>query len=391
MKKVIALTMVLCMIFSMVACTDTNNSKGKEEDVIKIGYIGPLTGEASPWGIPELNGVKMFVDELNANGGVLGKQIKVYSYDNRMDNVETTNAARKAIENDGVIAIIGCNSSSTSIALAGVCEQYKVPHIATTATNPLVTVKEDGTVRPYSFRVTITDPQLGSVMAKFAATDLNAKTAAVLYEIGSDYSMGLKDTFVEKFTENGGTVQLVEAYKTGDVEFRAQLTKIKEENPDVIFLPALYKEIALVTNQARDLGIDATFLGGDTWVNTDLFTLAPNAVNGSYYVTYFNETDPALDEYKAKYKEKFGSEPGSAGANTYFSNDAMLLLVDVMERTQSTDPVKLRDALETVTGVKGVTGETTINKDDHNPIKPAVIFKVVIDPNRFDYVKSVNP
>ena len=391
-KRIFVFVLAICMIFNLSSCSKTNNTvDNKDDDVIRIGYIGPLTGEGVPWGSAEINGLNMIVEELNAQGGIMGKKIQVYSYDNRMDNVETTNAARKAIVNDKVVAIIGCNASSNSIALANVCEEYKVPHIATTSTNPMVTVKEDGTVRPYSFRVTITDPQLGTVMGKFASSTLKAKTAAVLYEIGSDYSMGLKDNFIETFKENGGEVQTVEAYKTGDVDFRAQLTKIKEGNPDVIFLPALYKEIALATNQARDLGIQSTFLGGDTWVNTDLFTLAPEAVEGSYYVTYFNNTDPEFDDYKEKYEEKYGYVPGGEGANSFFITDIMLLLADVIEKEQSIDPEKIRDGLENAEGVKGLTSELTINKEDHNPINPAVIFKVLIDPDRFEYIDSINP
>lgn len=389
-KKILAVIMVICMLFSMVACS-SESSAGKEEDVIKIAHIGPLTGDGEPWGTAEIKAINMFVEELNESGGVLGKKVQIYSYDNRFDNIETTNAARKAINNDGVSAIIGTNGSSNSIALSGVCEELKVPHIATTATNPSVTVKEDGSVRPYSFRVTITDPQQGSVIANFAINDLKVKTAAVLYEIGSDYSMGLKDAFVESFTANGGEVYMVEAYKTGDVDFRAQFSKIKEKEPDVIFLPALYKDIALATRQARDLGVESTFLGGDSWLNTDLFTLAPDAVNGSYYVNPLNASDPRLDEFKAKYEEKYNSVAGAEGGNSFFAHDAMLVLIAAIEKAQSVDPEILRDTLETIEGVEGLTGNVSIDKFTHNPVKPVSVFQVMTDPDRFEYVKTINP
>jgi len=392
-KKILAFIIALCMAFSMVACSGGGNTQGNAksgEDVIKIAHIGPLTGDGAPWGTAEINAINMFAEEINAKGGVLGKKIKIYSYDNRYDNVETTNAARKAINNDGVCAIIGTNGSSNSIALAGVCEELKVPHIATTATNPQVTIKEDGSVRPYSFKVIISDPQQGSAIANFAINDLKAKTAAVLYEIGSDYSTGIKNAFVKSFTAGGGDVVTVEAYKTGDVDFRAQFSKIKGKKPDVIFLPIIYKDIALATKQARSLGIQTTFLGGDSWLNTDLFTLAPDAVNGSYYVNSLNPNDPKLDDFKAKYKQKYNQEAGGEGGNCYFAYDAMLVLTAAIEKAQSVDPSKIRDALETIEGIDGLTGETSINKATHNPIKPVSIFKVEVNPNNFKLVTTVN-
>lgn len=396
MRKKILFIMVICMAFTLLACSNGNKTNGADktpaEDVIRIAHIAPLTGDGSPWGLSEINALNMVVEEINKNGGIMGgKKIKIYSYDNRLDNVETTNAARKAINDDKVCAIIGTNASSNGIALAGVCEELKVPHIATTATNPSVTMKDDGTVRPYSFRVTITDNQQGSVIANYAASDLKAKTAVVLYEIGSDYSLGLKNAFVETFTKSGGEVVAVEAYKTGDVDFRAQFSKIKEKNPDVIFLPALYKEIALATNQARDLGIKSTFVGGDSWLNTDLFTLAPDAVNGSYYVNPLNAEDPALDDFKAKFKEKYNAEAGAEGGNCFFANDALLVLIDAIEKAGSVDPTKIRDSLETVKEINGLTGVISMNKDTHNPIKPVSVFEVKTNPNSFKFVKKVNP
>ncbi len=395
-KRILVSILVFSMIFSIVACSKGNETEvtgeTSEEEVVKIAHIGPLTGDGSPWGIAEINSINMLVEKVNADGGILGgKKIKIYSYDNRLDNVETTNAARKAINDDGVCAIIGTNASSNSIALAGICEELKVPHIATTATNPNVTVKEDGSVRPYSFRITITDDQQGAIIANFASEDLEAKTAAVLYEVGSDYSIGLKDAFVETFSANGGEVLAVEAYKTGDVDFRAQFSKIKGKNPDVIFLPALYKEIALATNQARDLGVDAIFLGGDSWLNTDLFTLAPDAVEGSYYVNPVNLDDPILDDFKVEYKERYNEEAGAEGGNGFFANDALLVLIDAIERAGSLDPVEIRDALETTEGINGLTGVTSMDKDTHNPVKAASVFKVSTNPDRFEFIKKVNP
>ncbi|HHY80266.1 MAG TPA: ABC transporter substrate-binding protein [Thermoanaerobacter sp.] len=393
-RSLLAFIITICIILSITACSGGNGTQegaGSNEDVIRIAHIGPLTGDGAPWGTAEINAINMFAEEINAKGGVIGKKLKIYSYDNRYDNVETTNAARKAINNDKVCAIIGTNGSSNSIALASVCEELKVPHIATTATNPQVTLKEDGSVRPYSFKVIISDPQQGSAIANFAINNLKAKTAAVLYEIGSDYSTGIKNAFVNSFTADGGDVVTIEAFKTGDVDFRAQLSKIKEKNPDIIFFPITYKEIALATSQARNLGIESTFLGGDSWLNTDLFTLAPEAVNGSYFVNSLNPNDPKLDDFKAKYKQKYNQEAGGEGGNCYFAWDAMLVLTTAIEKAQSTDPSEIRDALENVKDVDGLTGKTTINPVTHNPTKPVSIFKIELNPNNFKLITTVNP
>lgn len=363
-RSFVVALLLLAMITVISGC-------GKEDAVVKIGYIGPLAGDGAPWGIAESNTIKMMVDDLNESGGLLGKKVKLVVYDNRMDPVETTNAARKMIEQDKVVAIIGCNSSSAAIALAGVCEQYEVPHIATTATNPLVTVESDGTVRPFSFRVEYTDPYQGSCMAGFAFDELGARRAAILFEIGSDYSVGLADYFEETFKAKGGEIVAREAYKTGDVEFRSQLTKIRESNPEVLFVPALYKEIALIANQARALGLNQPFLGGDSWSNLDIFSMANEAVDGSaYFVSPIHIDDPKLDDFKRKYEEKHGVTPGGEGANCYFAHDAFTVLVDAIKRADELDPVAIRDAIEETKDVVGIVTTFTIEKETHNPHNP---------------------
>lgn len=394
-RKALIILLAFCMMFSLAACGGRDEETGGDtlgDNPIKIAHIGPLTGDGEPWGMAEINALKMMVKEINASGGILdGRKIELYSYDNRSDNVETTNAARKAINDDGVSAIIGTNASSNSIALAGICEDLKVPHIATAATNPRVTVKDDGSVRPYSFRVTITDTQQGEVAANFALNDLNAKTAAILYEIGSDYSLGLKEAFEETFSSSGGEIVAVEAYKTGDVDFRSQFSKIKEKNPDVIFLPALYKEIALATNQARTLGVESTFIGGDSWLNTDLFTLAPDAIEGSYYVNPINVDDPLLTDFKAKYEAEYNQPAGAEGGNCFLAHDALMMLIDAIERAGSDDPEAIRDALEEIENLEGITGVITVDKETHNPTKPVSVFRISINPNKFEFIKKVAP
>ncbi|MDL2274417.1 ABC transporter substrate-binding protein [Oscillospiraceae bacterium OttesenSCG-928-G22] len=342
---------------------------------MKVAYIGPATGDGAPWGIAEWRAIQILRDEINENGGLLGgRQLEVIQYDNRMDNIESANAARKAIQNDNVCAIVGSNASSNAIALAGVCNDMGVPQVATTATNYNVTMDDEDNVRPYTFRATIIDPQQGTMISDYAIDSLGITSAAVLYEIGSDYSVGLKDAFVANCEARGIPVLAVEAYKTGDVDFRSQLTKINQNPPDALFLPALYKEIGLIANQARGLGLEATFLGGDSWSSTDLIGLAGASVEGSYFVMGVNLQDPALDSFKAEYLERYGDEAGAEGGNCFFGYDALLMVVKAIEKAGSDDREKIRDALEALEGVEGLTKTITINPETHNPATGGVIF-----------------
>lgn len=372
-KKFTVVLLVIIMVFSLTACSGGVSKK----DEIVIGYIGPLTGEASPFAIPELNTLKMLVEKQNKEGGILGKQIVLKSYDNRNDNVETSNAAKKAIQNDGVSAIIGCNASGPTLALAGVCNEFKVPNIATTATNSKVTIADNGKARDYTFRVCLADPQLGDIMAKYAFEKLGIQKVAILYEVSSDYSAGIAQNFTDAFKSVGGTITAQEAYKIGDVDFRAQLVKIKESQPEALFLPMTYKELGLAAKQARSLGITQQFIGPDCWMANDLFSVAGDAIKGSIFVAPIDGNDPSLSEFKDWYRSNNNNEePDAAGSNAYFAYDAFVFLKAAIEKANSTEPQAIRDALEATTDVDGLTGKVTMIPESHNPIRSANIFRV---------------
>lgn len=369
MKKILSVVVILTIVLAVLAgCRSSNVSN----DVIKLGYIGPLTGDSAPWGTTELNTLKMLVEQTNANGGVLGKKIQLFSYDNRADNIETQNSAKKLVQQDKVVSIIGTNASGPAIALASVCEELKVPQIATTATNALVTVNTDGKVRPYTFRMCLTDPALGTIMAQYAYSKLNIKSAAILFELGSDYSVGVKDVFKDAFEKIGGKITVVEAYKTGDVDMRAQLSKIKATNPQAIFLPALYKQIALVAKQARDLGITSAFLGCDTWQASDVLLYGGSAIEGSYFDAAVDYADPLLKPFVAQYQAKYNANVLAMGANGVHADDAFLIWIDAVKRAGKADPQAIRDALETTKDVQGCICKISFDAD-HNAIRDAAI------------------
>lgn len=382
MKKVISLTMALAMsAMTLAGCgggsgstgSAGSGSAGASGDTVKVGWIGSLTGDQAVWGKCESQTVEMFFEELNADGGLLGKKVEVVKYDTRGDGQEAVNAVKRLTSQDKVIGIIGPNASGQAISISAVLEESKVPDIATVATNTKVTVGDDGKVKPYNFRVCFIDPYQGAVAAGYAYDQLKVKSAAVLYDMGDDYSQGLTQYFKESFEKKGGKIVADEAYKSGDVDFRAQLTKIKEANPEVIFMPFPYKEVALATKQARELGIKSTFMGGDTWPSEELFNMAKDAVEGSYIVNHIDYNDPAVAELKNKYKEKFEKD---AEINTYLSWDACAMFVDAVKKAGDFDTVKIKDALET-TDIQGITGHIVIGKDTHNPEnKDAAIIQI---------------
>ncbi|HNX32443.1 MAG TPA: ABC transporter substrate-binding protein [Holophaga sp.] len=341
---------------------------------IKIGNFEAMSGDQAIWGQAASNALKMVADQINKKGGLLGRQIEIISYDDKGDQLEAVNAVKRLINEDHVVAIIGCNSSGRNIAVAPVAEAGKVPVIATLATNPRVTVPEPGKLMKYTFRVCFIDPYQGGVLAQFAHTDLKAKNAAILYEISSDYSVGLREYFKTTFTKLGGKIVADEAFKTGDVDFRAQLTKIKASKPDVLVMPILYKEVALASRQARDLGLKVTKIGGDGWPSTGLLEMAATAVEGSYYVDHCDVSQPNVQEFRKQYKAVYNKD---IEINSIQTHDAMITLQAAIEKAKSAEPEAIRTALESLKNVKLFTGTISMDPATHNPIgKTAAIINI---------------
>ncbi|HOK19785.1 MAG TPA: ABC transporter substrate-binding protein, partial [Thermosynergistes sp.] len=265
------------------------------------------------------------------------------------------------------------------------------PMIVTTATNPYVTIDKDtGKVRPFAFRPCFIDPFQGTVAAQFAYTDLGAKKAAILYDVGSDYGQWLAKYFEEAFTAKGGEVVAKEAFRSEELDYRAQLGKIKGLSPDVLFLPTTQKEAAMAARQARDLGITATFLGTDNWGSPDLIDLGGSAIDGGYFVNLTDLSDPDIQDFVAEYRAVYGKDP--VLPNPVMAGDAIYMLVDAIKRAGSTDGTALAKALEETRDLPVVSGKITVNPEDHNPLnKPAVIQKVDTKTRAFVFVKKYEP
>lgn len=373
MKRIRALTIALLAVALILA----GCAGGGKSDTIKVGWLGALTGDQAVWGENELNTVKMLFEEYNNAGGIEvgGKKYKleVIGYDNKGDAQEAVNVTKRLTGQDKVVAIIGPNASGNAIPMAPILEKAKVPGIATVATNPKVTV-QDGKVKPYNFRVCFIDPYQGAVAAGFAYDRLGARTAAVLYDVGDDYSQGLREFFKLNFEKKGGKIVADESFNSGDVDFRPQLSKIKAANPDVIFMPYFFKEVALSANQARELGLKQVLLGGDGWPSDQLISMGGKAVEGCYFVNHLDYADPAVQDFKARYKAKYGKE---TELNGFLAHDAVLLLVEGLKKAGKVNGEALAKALEGI-DVQGITGRIRISPETHNPEgKDAAIIKIV--------------
>ena len=364
----------MLLVAAMVA--GCGGSEPKAADVIKIGHAVALTGDSSMWGQAEKNALEMEIEKINKAGGVLGKKIQLIAYDTRADATEAVNVTKRLVSQDKVSAIIGPGQSGVAIAMTSVTEPGKVPFLATTATNPKVTV-DDKTqkVREYAFRTCFIDPFQGTVAAQFAVKDLKAKSAAVIYDVGSDYSSFLGKYFVEEFNKQKGNIVANEAFRSNELDFRAILGKVKQANPDVVFVPTMQKEAALILKQARDLGITAKFVGGDGWGSPDIVTLGGSAVEGSFFVNLASNDDPDIQNFIKDYKVQFNQEP--VLPNPVMAIDGLMAVVEAIKKANSTDPVKITEQLVKIKDLQVLTGKLTIDPLTHNPLnKPAVIQEI---------------
>lgn len=338
-------------------------------DTILIGHYGSMTGSEATFGQSTDNGIQLAVKEVNAAGGVRGKQIVVKTYDDQGKSQEAGTAVTRFITDDKVTALLGAVASSLSIAGGRVAQQYGVPMISPSSTNPAVTQIGDKI-----FRVCFLDPFQGWVEAKFAYEELQARKAAILYDQGQAYSKGLAQYFREAFTQMGGTITTEQAFTGGDQDFSAQLTTIRQTNPDVILVPGYYTDAGNIAIQVRKLNITAPLLGGDGWDSTQLAAIGGEAIEGSYYSNHysFQENRPEVQNFVTKFEAAYGTKPDGLAALGY---DAARLLFDAMSRADSLDGTALAAAIAATKDFPGVTGKITID-GDRNARKSAVIVQM---------------
>jgi branched-chain amino acid transport system substrate-binding protein len=343
---------------------------GGPTNTIPVGEFASLTGGTATFGQSVHNGDVLATDEINAAGGILGKQIDLMTEDDQSKTEDAVASVQKLVNADHVIAVLGEVASSRSMAGAPICEAAHVPMITPASTNEDVTKRGD-----YIFRVCFTDPFQGQTMARFAYNSLGQKRAGILLDVKEDYSVGLDDAFKNTYTFLGGTIVSEQSYSTGDKDFRAALTSIKGANPDVIFVPGYYTEVSLIVRQARELGIDCPILGGDGWDSPQLTKGAEQQFNNTFFSNHFSTEDPdtTVQSFVKKYQDRYHAVPDAMAALGY---DATRILADAITRAGSTDSAALRKAIANTKNFQGVTGAITIDAE-RNASKPIVVLKLV--------------
>lgn len=361
------------------AAESTSNAGGDE---FVVGHYASMTGSEATFGKSTDDGIRLAVDEINAAGGIKGRKVRIITYDDQGKGQEAATAVTRLITRDKVVAVLGEVASSLSIAGGQVAQQMGVPMISPSSTNPSVTE-----IGEMISRVCFIDPFQGYVAAKFVRENLKLTTAATLYDRTQAYSTGLNDDFKKAFVEMGGTIVTEQAYGKGDADFSAQLTNIREKNPDVIFIPGYYTEAGNIASQVRKLGLQSVLIGGDGWDSAKLAEIGGAAVEGAYYSNHYSheEERPAVQEFVKKYKEKYGAVPDGLAALGY---DAMRLLADAMGRAKSLSGADLAAAINETKDFPGVTGMITID-ENRNARKPAVILQM--KNGRPTYAATIQP
>jgi branched-chain amino acid transport system substrate-binding protein len=381
MKKKLSIMLAVIVALSMLSgcskpATAPNESNESSGDAIKVGVNYELTGQVATYGVNLNDGVQLAFEEINADGGALGKKFDVVTVDNKSEDTEAANLSAKLATKDKVVALLGPATSGNTKAASPAAMQNKIPLISGSATADDVTVDANGKVRDYIFKTCFSDSFQGVMMAEFALNDLEAKTTAILADSTSDYAQGLSKAFKETVEANGASVLNEEAYVEGDNDFKAVLTNLKALNPDVLFVPGYYEEVGLIVRQARELGFNVPILGADGYESPKLTEIAgAENLNDVYYSSHYSSKDTAerVVKFNEAFKDKYGKEPDAFNALGY---DLAYFLRDALERAGEVNSEKLKEALEATDGFEGVTGVLAID-ENHNPVKSVTVIQML--------------
>jgi branched-chain amino acid transport system substrate-binding protein len=358
----------------------------KSENEVRLGINAELTGSKPTVGDSCKKAMELLVAQVNQDGGLkVGDKkipLKLYVEDNEDKAESAAAAAQKLISQNNVLAVIGPNASGNAIPAARICEDNGVIMISPWSTNPKTTEGKN-----FIFRSCFIDDFQGQVMAKFARQNLKATTAAVLYDVASEYNKGIAEFFKKFFEADGGRVVAFASYTTGDKDFSSQLTTIKAASPQVLFLPNYYNEVPLQVKQAKNQGLTCAIIGSDSWGSQELLTLGGKELEGAFFSTHYAQdiATPKAQKFIAEFAAKYGKKPDDVAALTY---DAGMLLLNAISQAGSLDRLKVRDALAQEAAYEGVTGKMTF-KGTGDPVKSAVILQV--KDGQFKYFASEQP
>ncbi len=360
MKKLVLVVLTLSFAFVLSACNQA-------DDTVRLGMIGPLTGDYSMYGLGVQNGAQLAVDELNEAGGILGLTVELIAYDSKGDPTEGVNAYNRLRDEDEIHALIGGTFSGVTLAVKELAVEDNMPILTPTATHPDVTLDADNV-----FRACYTDSYQGSVAAVFADETLEAENVAVLYNRDDAYSEGLALAFIAEF-ETRGTVVETLTFGAQDDDYSALLTVIQASDAEAVFLPAYVAEVGAVLTQAEAAGMEIPFIGGDGWdsIEVDYADVA----EGHYFGNHYAKTDPAeiVQEFVSNYTEEFGEAPNALAALAY---DAVYAMAMAMEDAGSLEADAIIAALAGLDMQEAVTGSIKFDENG-DPIKAITMIQLV--------------
>lgn len=352
--------------------TSSNNASGGNSggDTIKIGVNLELSGAVAAYGTAEEQGIELAVEQINADGGIDGKQIELVKYDNTSDNNEAATVTANLTENDGVVAIIGPATSGAVQSSLPNATSAQVPVVTPSGTADAITVTESGGVQEYAFRSCFQDSFQGVVLAQYAENNLNAENVVILGDNSSDYAIGLTDAFTEEFS---GNIVASENFTSGDTDFQTVLTNIKNKDFDVLYVPGYYTEAGLIIKQAREMGITQPIIGADGFGDTQMIDIAgADNVSDVYYTAHFSANAPAnetVSSFISAFEEEYSTTPSAFNALAY---DAVYMIKQAVEEQGADDSNAIKEGLASLTNFEGVTGTMTMDAN-HNPEKSAVV------------------
>ena len=376
-SKLVLLVATLAVSIVFTGCGGSGEKAAPKAvaNEIKIGLSGEITGNSANFGISTLNGAKLAVKQINETGGVLGKQIVLIPGDNKSEPSEAANIMTKLITQDKVVAVVGNFTSSCAISASNVAEANKIPYVSNGATNPRLTVDNNGKTKKYIFRACFIDPFQGTVGANFVTNTLKLKKGIIFIDNSSDYAKGLAEFFKASFIKGGGEILAEEGYLQKDQDFKTILTKVKALSFEFIYIPGYYEEVGKIVKQARELGMDMPIIGGDGWDSAKLAEIAGGvALNNTYFTNHYSPEDssPESKAYVAAFQKEYQMLPDGQSVLGY---DAVKLVIDAIKRANSTDPEKIRDAIEATKNFSGASGVLTIN-ETHDSTKSVVIIEM---------------
>ena len=359
---------------STAAGSAAGSTAAASGDTIKVGVLGPMTGDVSVYGLAVINGATLYLEQVNANGGVNGKQLEIITMDEQGDATQAVTCFTKMCD-QGITALVGDVTTTPTLALAAESADYNMPMVTASATAEAVTYDaETDTVNENVFRATFTDPFQGIKMADYAYQKLGYTQAAVIYLKGADYNEGLAENFVKEFESLGGTIVDQETYAEGDVDFKTQLTTILGKNPQVVFCPNYYQDVGQILAQAESIGLTVPFLGGDGWDGLEGYATADQLKDAYFCANYAKGSNT---EFESAYKEKYGEDYPNGFAPLGY--DAAMTVVYGLQAAEDagleagTDEYKqaVIDAIASGT-IDGITGTYTFD-EHHNPVKQTAI------------------